>query len=476
MTKTRKPGRPETDENNINWPQGGTVNIGPRMRLNPDGEEVVVFSTQGGSPCVVRATATGQVTGVDDKRNLAQFLHGLGWQPGTAVKINVSRTYTQHQRKTVLHFDVKNATPGKTPGTTPDLVHLANLLRQFKCVILEGVPGTGKTHAWSQLLQPGALQRERSLRGAGAVTFHPASSYEDFVEGLRPNATWLDTAASNVDKSKFESSLFFTDALPAPASGSWGIENGTFLRACRQAIDAPEEDHLLLIDEINRANVPKVLGDLLTLLEPSKRTPFTGCAWTPREKHLITLPLSKRKLFVPENLYVLATMNTTDRSVTPLDQALRRRFAFLRVEPMAHDKLEEQLKARAPHSDWPKEANNYKVLNAALEELLGADGKVGHSYFLDAAAAVASGTIDFVDVLRNTWQCAVLPQVFETLRANNRVDLLKDLDKAAVDSGQEAKSGLRQALRDIETQAGINIKFDGNGLNESITVTRTKGP
>nr|MDT0667934.1 AAA family ATPase [Micromonospora sp. DSM 115978] len=121
------------------------------------------------------------------------------------------------------------------------------------------------------------------------VTFHPSYGYEDFVEGFKP----------------------------VPSSGG-GLTleraDGVFMRLCRQAATAPDRWFLLVIDEINRGDLPRVLGDVVTLLERDKRD-------LP-----VRLPVSGRSFAVPSNVLVIGTMNTADRSIGHIDAAIRRRF------------------------------------------------------------------------------------------------------------------------------------------------------
>jgi len=134
------------------------------------------------------------------------------------------------------------------------------------------------------------------------VTFHQAYSYEDFVEGIRPE---LDEESGEL---------------------SYSPQDGVFRRICQRAEADPEHRYAIFIDEINRGNVAKIFGELITLIETDKRT--SG------DKGMrITLPYSREPFGVPKNLDIYGTMNTADRSIALLDTALRRRFRFKELMP-----------------------------------------------------------------------------------------------------------------------------------------------
>ena len=169
------------------------------------------------------------------------------------------------------------------------------------------------------------------------LTFHPSYSYEDFVEGFRP----VETTSGLVLK----------------------LADGIFKRICREALAHPKQKYLVIIDEINRANLAKVLGELITLLERDKR----GMQ--------ITLPQSKEPFTIPPNIYILGTMNTADRSIKLLDVALRRRFAFFELMP--DSELLEGTVINGLQLDALLETLNEKIAKSE-----GREKQIGHALFM----------------------------------------------------------------------------------------------
>ena len=243
-------------------------------------------------------------------------------------------------------------TPGETTNLEP-----TNPKKALN-VILYGPPGTGKTYETAQrcveLCDGEATDSEirsryRELVEAGRIefiTFHQSYGYEEFVEGLRPE-TGSDAGIR----------LAATD--------------GVLKRIARRARENEGEAHVLVIDEINRANVSKVMGELITLLEEDKRQGAEN-------EVAVTLPHSRERFTLPANLHLLGTMNTADRSIALLDTALRRRFQFVELAPDPA-----LLEAAAKATGVPLPAV-LRAMNERLEWLLDRDHLIGHAWFMAA--------------------------------------------------------------------------------------------
>lgn len=208
-------------------------------------------------------------------------------------------------------------------------------------------------------LQRGPASDDARIKRHLMVTFHQSYSYEDFVEGIRPQTT-------------------------ADSSISYKVRDGLFKKFCRWASQDPHQRYALFIDEINRGNISRIFGELITLIESDKR------AWWDDEGLLVegielVLPYSGERFGVPKNLDIYATMNTADRSIALMDAALRRRFHFLELMP--EPKLIPGNQGDGYIPDGEGELLNLRALlqaiNIRLRYLLHRDQTFGHAYFIE---------------------------------------------------------------------------------------------
>ncbi len=219
-------------------------------------------------------------------------------------------------------------------------------LRTKKNLILQGSPGTGKT--WLAKRLAFALMGQRDDSKVRPVQFHPNLSYEDFIRGWRP-----------------------------VGDGKLTLVDGPFMEMMKAAAKDPTSRHVVVIEEINRGNPAQIFGEMLTLLEVDKRTPNEALELSYKRS-------DGERVFIPDNLYVIGTMNIADRSLALVDLALRRRFAFIYLEPTLGKPWHDWVQSRCS-VDSEILVEIEKRLNALNNDIsadtgLGPQFRVGHSY------------------------------------------------------------------------------------------------
>jgi len=327
---------------------------------------------------------------------------------------------------------------------------LNELLNKKGQVILYGPPGTGKTWLARKYVVKETNEDKPGDRWE-FITFHQSYSYEEFIEGFRPK-----TDDNGSIRYEVEDGIFKKIALRALVKGLLELENASIDRDELQKLHGlllkkeplsfteyeeylrlkrylgelvaglPDENlreltpkFYIIIDEINRGNISKIFGELITLLEKDKR--LGG-----ENQLIVRLPYSGEPFAVPPNLYIIGTMNTADRSIALLDVALRRRFAFIEVEPrpefLKKENLKEIIKEKLRTEEEKQRSNKklnelfskldsddflenlLKTINVRITAVKDRDHRIGHSYFLN---------VETVDDLKRVWYYEVLPLLIE---------------------------------------------------------------
>lgn len=274
--------------------------------------------------------------------------------------------------------EVEPEMPAQNNNTIPERLPRSSTLWPLN-LILYGAPGTGKTYSTAEYSNAIVEKRAVSIRKLTAeerktlmtsyqrhvdegfitfTTFHQSYGYEDFIQGIRPNLESEAIAFRKVD--------------------------GVFKKIADIALKHPDNNYVIIIDEINRANISRVFGELITLIEEDKR-------WGELNQLSATLPMGER-FVVPNNLYIIGTMNSADKSISLIDSALRRRFSFIEMPPIeeyVEDEILRQVMAK---------------LNAYLKnELRSTDLLIGHAYFIGKTAN------DLLAIMNNS----IIPLLYE---------------------------------------------------------------
>ena len=340
----------------------------------PDTFETIISS---GDKEKIAATFAHLVTEPTDDidRKLAQIREGLEPEYGKDFHFYSVKSLWQddgQKKRQPVSPSVDDSSAPKPPSDLQTLAdkllfdvdslhEIEQLLDDKRQIIFQGPPGTGKTFVARELANCLSGSKER----VRLVQFHPSYAYEDFVQGYRPA---------------------LIDGQPG-----FELRNGPLLEAAEQARAEPDANHFLVIDEINRGNLSKVFGELYFLLE-----------YRDEEMRLL---YADEPFSLPDNLYIIGTMNTADRSIALVDLALRRRFHFVEFHPdtpPVQGLLWRWLKQNAPTMSWVA-----AIVDRANKNLNAQQAAIGPSYFMKDGLNEK--------ILRLIWKHNVRPYVEEHL-------------------------------------------------------------
>jgi 5-methylcytosine-specific restriction protein B len=279
------------------------------------------------------------------------------------------------------------------------------------------------------------------------VTFHQSYGYEEFVEGLRP------VLAGEVEAGEV----------------AYEIRPGVFKELCRKARQAPDQRFAMVIDEINRGNISKIFGELITLIEADKRDPLDG--GEPSAE--VTLAYSGEKFSVPANVDIIGTMNTADRSLALLDTALRRRFEFVPLMPDTRAEKDPTDQDSAPLAGLVVTTDAGVIdirlllqrMNERIEALYDRDHGIGHAY-LTGLAGVGDGPLRF-EALAATFRNRIVPLLEEHFFEDWRKIRLVLADN------QKSDTAIQFIRESVDHEQDLSVLFgNDHGLDSYATKRR----
>lgn len=309
--------------------------------------------------------------------------------------------------------------------------------------LLEGL--TQQLAEFHQAQQDQQSDSQKSMRNErfSLVSFHQAYGYEEFVEGIRP--------VINNDRQ---------------AQIGYKVQDGAFLQLCQRAANDPNQRYAMLIDEINRANVARVFGELLSLIEVDKRAGLSNAM-------SVKLAYSGRAFSVPANVDIYATMNTQDHSLAPLDMALRRRFRFIHCPPRAEllKTIEINEGANPEVGSEIDLAQILKGLNTRILQTLGQEAQLGHAYLLAVATSAQLQRALVEQIIPQLAQAAadrldILQYLFNDAQQPHQSQFIQD-PQAIILQATSAQSSSSPSNLSDNARLDYNIRFEDSEYSEN---------
>lgn len=352
------------------------------------------------------------------------------------VKARLWQTLQSHtlDESTTVNYK-QHSSPAIFDKSTDSLWHLAGDWQELCTDLISFVDNLKKEQQ-----TPGTIKRYSN------VTFHQSYGYEEFIEGLRPVLNNDDNAGDI----------------------QYEIRGGVFKELCLRARQEPNHRFAMVIDEINRGNISKIFGELITLIETDKRDRLDG---TPPPFE-VTLPYSGEKFSVPANVDIIGAMNTADRSISPLDTALRRRFEFIECRPDTTQQKDPANPHSAPLAGLTVTKNGIIInicqmlqrINDRIEALYDREHCIGHAYFM-ALTNITDDNLRFT-VLAEIFHQRIIPLLEEYF--------FDDLHKASLVLGDNQKTNPNyQFIRThVDSDNGLDQLFGSEHGLELYNVKR----